>query len=76
MIYISVTFGRTPKQYTYKTTLDISVGDRVVIPVTNSHTYAVAKVVEVDTEPSSEWEYKHVVQVIDSTHYNKALAEG
>jgi len=73
MKYYSVLFSPYlgTKTYTYKTNLTVQPGDFAVV-CTPGNLYQVVKLVEEVKKPS--FDCKHLVQVVDFTHYNEAAA--
>ncbi len=72
--FVACTFPGSTKQYHYKTMLDVQDGDNVIIPANG--TFKVVQVVEVidymDFD-EGEFSYLWVVQIVDSSAYEKAL---
>lgn len=71
---VVVTFAGSTKQYTYKTILELEEGDTVVVSAPGGMTCVeVVAIKEIhEVEPVS-FEYKWIVQKLDTEHYEKML---
>ena len=69
VVFSKEVLGSIPKQYTYKTFLDLEIGDEVVVDSPNNG-LTVVKVVGVDSSKLQEnYRFKWVVQKIDTAEY-------
>lgn len=73
---VKVVFPSSSKRYTYKTTLNIEAGDKVIVdsPRDGMTVVDVVDVVPgIETDLQYSFNLKWIVQKVDTTHYEQAL---
>lgn len=73
--FVAVQFNGTPKLYHYKTTLDLVPDDHVIVftPQNGYQVVQVIKVVSPFEVPTAQFDYKWVVQKVDTAAYDQAV---